>query len=228
MSNLTSGAGEAGDFDSVLQFYDGFAHRYDEEADRLGLTANHILGQMLSELAIRPARALDLGAGTGLTVQAVLGSTNPKKVVAVEASQGMSAHLKDIFKDDPRVSVAEVSALGYLDTAEKGSFDLVTAIYFAHFLKRPKEMINKAAGVLAPGGWLAMTYDVRVPGMPDYDMHEKPLDIGITVYKAECHEIDAALGLAGLATVVHERFVSQSKGNREVPCAFVMARKPVA
>lgn len=95
--------------------------------------------------SLTPARALDIGTGTGRCLP-LLAASGARVVVGIDLSLPMLGH-----HDDERSRVcADARRLPFAD----GSFDVVCSSLMAGDIQHPAEWIGEAARVLAPGGHL--------------------------------------------------------------------------
>ncbi|HWW53142.1 MAG TPA: class I SAM-dependent methyltransferase [Acidimicrobiales bacterium] len=111
--------------------------------------------------AVRAATILDLGSGTGATLQAVVALHAGAQVVGIDASPQMLAHAAAILPD------AEFRVARLEDALPSGPFDLVTSALAVHHLDGPgkADLFGRVAEVLAPGG-LFVLGDIVVPEDP--------------------------------------------------------------
>jgi ubiquinone/menaquinone biosynthesis C-methylase UbiE len=94
-----------------------------------------------------PARALDVGTGTGAVARLVRERWPAADVTGVDVSPGMIAEARRLGKE--RYDVGDASALPYEDAA----FDLVT-------LNNMIPFFDELARVTAPGGYVAIAYSM--------------------------------------------------------------------
>ena len=107
----------------------------------------------LSGNPLKGARALDVGAGTGIATRLLRG--RGAEVVAVEPTPGMAAQLHAASPDIPLVR-ADGHALPFAD----GSADLVTYAQAFHWTT-PATSVPEARRVLRPGGALALFWNLK-------------------------------------------------------------------
>lgn len=101
----------------------------------------------------RPARVLDLGAGTGKLTRSLVAAGHD--VVAVDPSEGMLAQLRTVLPSvDARAGSAEALPL------EDASVDVVTAGQAYHWFD-PAVALPEIARVLRPGGRLGIVWNLR-------------------------------------------------------------------
>jgi SAM-dependent methyltransferase len=109
------------------------------------------LAAALERLAAPPARALDLGTGTGKAAQLVAHRFPAAEVLGVDLSPGMIAEAERLLPPDlsgrVRFQVADASTLPLHDEA----FDLVVLLNMIPFF-------SELARVAAPGGTVVVTH----------------------------------------------------------------------
>jgi tRNA (cmo5U34)-methyltransferase len=104
-------------------------------------------------------RLLDLGAGTGMTSQAVLDVHPDARVVGVDESEAMLSHARRALPETSDLRVARLE-----DPLPDGPFDLVVSALAVHHLDGEGKA-DLFARVLAPGGRFVLG-DVVVPDDP--------------------------------------------------------------
>lgn len=103
----------------VERFFDAVAPRYEEIVSGNGWPANDMLRAELETIP-RVDQALDLGAGTGLSSEAILHAAHPGCVVAVDVSIEMLEQLRHRCNGHPRLVVARMAVDRFLtDTQSK-------------------------------------------------------------------------------------------------------------
>jgi SAM-dependent methyltransferase len=160
--------------------------------DRVGPEALIPLGAALDKLERPPARALDLGTGTGKGARVVARRFPDAKVVGVDISPAMVERAQQLLPEElqgrVRFEVADASKLQF----EDGAFDLVTLLNMIPFFE-------ELARVVAPGGRLAFVFSFG-PETPIYVPPEtlrerlEPLGFG------DFEELSAGEGTGLLAT----------------------------
>ncbi|MER8066753.1 class I SAM-dependent methyltransferase [Streptomyces sp. NPDC094034] len=172
---------------------------YSESAERLGqryesVTFEAVHAALLDLLPAAPARALDVGAGTGRDAAALA-----ERGFSVDAVEPV-AELRQVaarLHPDTMVTWRE-SALPELRGVE-GPYDLVLlSAVWMHLLpdERPVAM-RRLAGLLAPGGILVITLrrgepptDRRMFDIPPEEVAGHGLDAGLTVLRVVEEETD--------------------------------------
>jgi SAM-dependent methyltransferase len=160
--------------------------------DRVGPEALIPLGAALDKLERPPARALDLGTGTGRGARVVARRFPHAEVVGVDISPAMIEEAQKLVPADlrgrVRFEVADASKLQF----EDGAFDLVTLLNMIPFFE-------ELARVVAPGGCLAFAFSFG-PETPIYvppeTLRERLEPLGFGAFE----ELSAGEGTGLLAT----------------------------
>jgi predicted TPR repeat methyltransferase len=156
------------------RFYDAVAPDYDDIVGESSYADE--LEPILSSYATKIHRVLDVGAGTGKSIEGILECVRPDSIVAVDISGGMLDELKDKY---PNVEVVHGDVLDYVETDPK-PFDLITAFSVFELLWDLKTVLAALAHKLNPGGVFAFTYEPLLPDHPTQDSPE-------TTYHVEGH-----------------------------------------
>lgn len=134
--------------------FDARAQTWDAEPRRRQLAAG-ILAALERHVPLHPGwAALDYGAGTGLLALAL--APRVRRVLAVDSSPGMLAVLGQKVKSAGRDNVETWRADFTQDPLPPGSFDLVASALTLHHVADVAGLLAKFAGLLAPGGYLAL------------------------------------------------------------------------
>ncbi|MFJ4901189.1 class I SAM-dependent methyltransferase [Streptomyces sp. NPDC088727] len=170
----------------------------------------------VEELAGRPlrgARALDVGAGTGISTRRL--RDRGAAVVAVEPGPGMAAELRRTLPDVPLVR-GDGNGLPFADA----SADLITYAQSWHWTDSARAA-PEAMRVLRPGGALALWWNVADPGV---GWVAEQGDRLLAFFAAEVPEVAEAAGPGAANTGVHGSPVSA----RDLPAglSFVHRRVP--
>jgi len=138
----------------VEQAYDNVAPKYDEIVGGNGWPANDMLREELAGMQ-RIGNVLDLGAGTGLTSEAVLEAADARCVIAVDISTQMLKQLHNRCGRHPSLTIARMAVQGFLTNTN-------TKIHSTEIRGRLRERCNndpkRMAGRKAIGQFLG-----RVP-----------------------------------------------------------------
>jgi len=125
------------------------AHQYDDHATLQRRVVGRLV-ERIEEVAPAPRSALDVGAGTGSVVEALL-ARHPTLVAAgVDLAHGMARAAR--HRSGPRHVVGDAESLPY----RSGAFDLVTSASAYQWMEDLRPAFAEARRVLAPGGWFAL------------------------------------------------------------------------
>lgn len=173
-------------YDQIGAFYDDL-YRADDKRDQQ-LLWNFMTGQT----GMYQPTVLDLGAGTGATLQAA--ATHPRNVTAVDPATSM---LNDLFVYHPNVGrIINATAEEYIDETKGETFDLVVASNgSASYLSA--EVFEAIPDLLNPQGRAIMSFyrddppahaalGITVDDLPN----EKPAGTGITSGMFETYLFD--------------------------------------
>src|SRR5690606_17870893 len=119
---------------------------------------DELLSWIDDRLTTAPARALDLGAGSGTGAIALARFFPEASVIALDRSTDMLSHLQDaVARAGLDRRVATVHADADTEWPEMGSFDLVWAASSLHHMSNPGLVLRRAHAALAVDGVLAVT-----------------------------------------------------------------------
>ena len=104
-------------------------------------------------------RVLDVGAGTGKTIDCILSVARPETLVAVDVSAPM---LHELGKKYPQVEIVHGDVFAYIATDPK-PFDLITAFSVLELLCDFEPAIDAISRKLNPGGLFIFTYGANSP-----------------------------------------------------------------
>ncbi|MBV8372576.1 MAG: class I SAM-dependent methyltransferase [Candidatus Eremiobacteraeota bacterium] len=100
-------------------------------------------------------RMLDVGAGTGKSIEAVLRYAKPEAIVAVDISREMLERLAEKY---PSVEIVHSDVAQYLAT-DPEPFDLITAFGVFELLPEVAPLLGALTGKLKPGGLFCFSYE---------------------------------------------------------------------
>jgi ubiquinone/menaquinone biosynthesis C-methylase UbiE len=141
-----------GAYDEVALVYDAFARLWDQH---IAAPALAHLYHLLRERIQPGASILDAGAGTGERTRAVLRYSQPKEVVALDASAAMLAVARSKIQD-PRVCFAQ-GDLRHLPFADQ-TFDAVVCTWAIETLDEPRAAVEEFVRVIKPDGLVLATF----------------------------------------------------------------------
>jgi predicted TPR repeat methyltransferase len=211
------------------KYWTRMAPLYDDATAAEGWAVNDLIGEAAEAYGIPHSinDALDLGAGTGQTVGAILDHTHPSYVETVDIAPLMLRSLKEKFPG-PNVGVVPASIEAYVATCEQ-KFDLVTALGSLEFVQGLPEVLGKVAGLLTIDGTLLFTYIPRTSGMPETETFQiSSFQTAFSEYYWEPNTIEDTLHDSGLRILGGKNFTAYTRGAKEpqpVTYNFVAARK---
>src|SRR5258708_5056751 len=156
MSRIEAGRLSSG---SEMLFWDALASGYDERLTAREWSVPTLVASFLAELESRPESVLDLGTGTGNTLDAIFAHTRPRRVVGVDSSIRMLQRAQERYPEEERLTLVNASIPTYLEDTT-GNFDLVTCLETVHHFPNPERIINGVAKLLNPGGYFVFTHDL--------------------------------------------------------------------
>ncbi|MDB5186288.1 MAG: bacillithiol biosynthesis cysteine-adding enzyme BshC [Candidatus Saccharibacteria bacterium] len=220
MSEIGPGYREA------VAYNDALAARYDTETAKEGWAAiNRRVTDTL--MAINPGAVgsmLDLGAGTGQTIEAVLSVVSPEDIVAVDLSSKMLEKLKSkTFGQAVETITGSIESFAGTNTRD---FDLMTAIGSMEFVQNLPTQLRLLSSFLKPGGILAFTYIPRNAGETSSKQFSVPsIGGGFTEYYWPHNDVIDAVMDSGLHIIRAEVFPAYARGNEQVVYEFIAAQK---
>lgn len=139
--------------DSAKRDFSSEAGTWDDNPARLEMAIN-IVDAIISRVPLSPdMHVLDYGAGTGLVtlgLQPYVGS-----ILAADSAPGMLAVLNEKITAS-RLANVDTILLDLEHDARNECFDLIVSAMTMHHIERVPEMICTLAGMLRPGGHLAI------------------------------------------------------------------------
>ena len=210
-------------FDAVAPFYDAVTSDGAE-----GWTPNLVLAEVLATRLKPGMTALDVGAGTGQTVQVLLGTLSPSDVTAIDVSEGMLDVLRGRMPD---VRTFEGTIEAFAATAQARPFNLVTAVGALEFVDDLASFFAASGRLLAPDGLLAFTY------VPSIHFHKllDPAAAGSErgagqrdsrfPFKREPGEVARLVAMAGLEMDRDIELVAYREGSEPIIYHLVLARR---
>ncbi len=142
----------AGAYDEVAAVYDDYAKVWDQHVAATALI--HV--NRLIEVRVKPgAIVLDAGSGTGERTLAILKHSQPYEVIALDASEAMSAVAKSKIHD-PRVRFiqGDVRHLPFADN----TFDVVVCTWVIEIMDDPRAVVQEFIRVIKPGGMVIYAF----------------------------------------------------------------------
>jgi demethylmenaquinone methyltransferase/2-methoxy-6-polyprenyl-1,4-benzoquinol methylase len=134
------------------EFFNGLAEKWDEST-RHDMTK---VRTMLNLLGIeRGHRVLDVGTGTGVLIPLLTEHTGEADITAIDFSPNMIAGARKKFEGS---AVTFIAADVLTHPFENGSFDFVICYSVFPHLENHEEALRRLAGLLKPGGLLAIMH----------------------------------------------------------------------
>jgi len=209
------------------RFYDTVAPEYDEIVGES--TYVNELEPLLAPRVRSIQRVLDVGAGTGNSIEGILVWTRPTTIVGVDISKPMLDELREKY---PQVEIVHADILEYL-ARDPEPFDLITAFSVLELLWDFESVAGALARKLNSGGIFAFTYEPLLPdhatqGLPEttYRVEDED-DLTYTMYRVAPDRVNAWLHRSGLQVIV-ERTIAQAyeRDDGAVELCFVAALRP--
>jgi tRNA (cmo5U34)-methyltransferase len=142
---------------------------------------------VVATVGVTATRLLDLGTGTGETLERVMAEHPGAHAVGLDESAGMLAVARDrLAPYDVALHVADL-----LDPLPEGPFELVVSALAVHHLDGPgkAELFRRVAAILAPGGRFvladvvlaALPADAAAAAVPLTEGYDKPSTVAAQV-----------------------------------------------
>ncbi len=182
------------------EYFDALAKDYEPITQEHGWPARQ--AQLVKRIfdskpAEEVGHVLDLGAGNGHTVEAILRHAKPEQIVAVDAS----AKMLELFRDrhqDPTIKTLRAPIEAYVPVC-KGEFDLVTALGVLEFVTELPEVVSQIGKLLNEQGVFAATYiPSHETAARSHVMDSEFVGRSLKEYAWPRSDIEAALIRAGL------------------------------
>jgi ubiquinone/menaquinone biosynthesis C-methylase UbiE len=177
--------------------------------------------QVLARLivdAVRPAadaRVLELGAGTGLLGLAILPHVG--SVVLADASGGMLEVAEAKLATGAHPGARTLRHTLTVDPLPDERFDLVTSLMALHHVLDTNAAIAALAGLLVPGGQIAIV-DLAAE---DGSFHDDPADPVLHGYDRA--ELEATATAAGFRDIAFRPAIEVSRNGRTYPLFLLTA-----
>jgi cyclopropane fatty-acyl-phospholipid synthase-like methyltransferase len=212
---------------SVSAYYDALAPDYNEitnaaEWPERGAKLVHKIFEITAPENINTA--LDLGSGTGHTIDAILEKSHPSRLVAVDASSAMLKNLKQRHSSQQIETIH--STIEEFTANCNTKFDVITAISCLEFVENLPSVIRRATELLNQGGVFAATYIPRVENGERSKMLESPY-VGKPLLEHYWlpSEIEQSLTSQGLKIEHKESLVAYQRDEDTIHYEFIIAAK---
>ncbi len=133
-------------YDEVAPVYDSFVGVWD---DHIAAPAMAYYNELITRYIKAGALVLDAGAGTGERTLAILAHSQPGKIIALDASDGMLEVARSKIKD-ARVEFKQ-GDLSHLPF-EDNTFDLVSCSWVIEIMDDPRAAVRELLRVIKPDG----------------------------------------------------------------------------
>lgn len=191
-----------------------------------------LTGLSLRQISPHPDTLVDLGAGTGSSLELALQFVNPDVCTAVDASKPMLNLLREKFKEDPRVRVKHMAAADFLAEATAADTKFRVAQCISCLYVMPPEdqraIISAVPAILPAGGYFIFDYDPFIPGDPTHGQRECTyygFGTSATEYRRTPAEVRADVAASGLEVVHDELVPSRPETNPGLLVGFMAVRK---
>lgn len=156
---------------TIQSFFDSIPERYDFLNSFLSLRLDRYWRKRLITLALsgKPKSILDIGVGTGTSLDSFLKSQNFNLAVGCDFSQGMLKVAKERFGNLSLIG-ADLHSLPFADE----SFDLVTSSFVLRSVKQMDQFLLGVKRILSPGGRFAFLDLTRPTNFYFWNLCYKP------------------------------------------------------
>lgn len=208
----------------IVVYNDTIAAKYDDLTKTIGWGANGLIAR--SGRYWQPAdvhAGLDLGAGTGQTIQAVDDLFHPRLMIAVDASSKMLEQLQN-RRARPGLEIVHSTIEDYANSNRR-AFDLITAIGSLEFVQDLPHVVGKLATFLTARGTMFFTYIPQTePDTSERTFQVPHLKAAFTEYYWPREIIEGALTARGLA-FASTSFAAYQRGKKTVMYDFIAASR---
>lgn len=149
------------DVEQAQLYYDALAHDYDHATSNGAWTPNQELEGLIARSSLTPAAILDLGSGTGQSLDVLCRHFPAARLVGVDHS---SAMINESRARLPKIDYHQVDIETFLlNNTEK--FDLVTAIGCLEFITSLESVLEGIGRILTPNGSAIITVEPIIRGL---------------------------------------------------------------
>lgn len=147
---------DSNDLATVENYYNIISKSYDDNTTPHRWPVNDNIVETLKTIPHNAQSLLDLGTGTGLTIETVMQVSTPQKIVAVDLANQMLDILKKKHADIP-MDFVQSSVEDFIENDTRG-FDLITAIGVLDFPADLPQLVAKLGAHLNMGGLALFNY----------------------------------------------------------------------
>lgn len=212
---------------SAGEYYDTLARDYNSISDSVGWPERQ--ARLLKKVfELRPPesidKVLDLGTGTGHTIDAILANCRPARIVAVDAS----AEMLDSFRSRQKYLYTETvqSSIEEFTSSCHEKFDLVTAMSCLEFVKDLPPALKQTVQLMGRNAVFAGTYIPRSEEDKKSLLLDSPF-VGkkIEEYYWTSNEIEQSLTSVGLRINHRKTITAYKREEKDIPYDFIVATK---
>jgi predicted TPR repeat methyltransferase len=209
------------------QYFDTEAQIYDKDTAEANFTVNQHLSESLKRHYRKTVTHLDLGSGTGQTIEAVRNACQPEYVFAVDLSGSMIDQANIKFPGLFQIK-SDITEFLYKN---KGTFSLITAVGCLEFVESLPDTINLLKEHLNKGGMVAFTYEPLLPESPNQNLSKTVHKISeddslvVAVNRWSPDEINNALVNSGLNIIEQSKIIAYQSADGPISFEFVLAER---
>ncbi len=218
------------EIEAVEHFYNTLSKDYDRVTTETPetWTPNRFLLEMLRKSESTAETLLDLGAGTGQTIQNVTEVYPDIEVTAIDASGQM---LSEIPLKGIRAQLIRGDMVKEIVKLPDNSYSLVVAIGCLEFVEDLKPLFQNIYRTLQPDGNLYFTYELFLKDA-DTVQSTRENSIGLAntekrmhTFRRDSKEIDKLLASSSLELTERQRLISYYRADEPVVYEIVHAKK---
>jgi ubiquinone/menaquinone biosynthesis C-methylase UbiE len=144
------------DLATLENYYNAISQSYDDNTTPNRWPVNDNIIDALKTIPHNSASLLDLGTGTGLTIETVMRVSHPRTIVAVDLANKMLGILKKKQADTP-IDFVQSSVEDFIENDSR-EFDLVTAIGVLDFPENLPQLMTKLGRHITKDGLALFNY----------------------------------------------------------------------
>lgn len=218
----------------IEKYNDELAPLYDESTKKFKWIAPEKLATKLLPFVKRGDIVLDLGCGTGQSAEPFI--KKGCKVIGIDISSEMLKIAKKKYKFWKLYKYDVEKGLRNLGF-KKNFFDAIAVVGILEFVKNFQKIMEEIIGLIKPGGYLALTYELflkshklqskRVSSLGEGILKPIPELLSFKVYRYIPKEIEKILNENKIKKIYSEKFVGYLKTKEKIPIYYqsVIGRK---